>query len=195
MSSRLKGITVFVSDDVSEAIAGICMTRLDALKQKRREGFIAYFSGTEIVRRRRGGMITTTEASASGGSSTGPTSPCRSACIVHTSASVVERVPEGTSQTPVDQRPTGSNADRGNTTAATGNQPRKGGRRWLPMKLPHSSNLVSIVACSLFLVHKVESCSISSRLLALSELTPMKFISWSMLCMGYSHSQYQSWCE
>ena len=48
-SPRLKGSDIFISDDVSKATAEIRKQKLETLKQKRREGYIAYFSGTEIV--------------------------------------------------------------------------------------------------------------------------------------------------
>ena len=52
-SSKLKGTDIYLSDDVSKATADIRKGKLDELKQKRREGYIAYFSGTRIVARPR----------------------------------------------------------------------------------------------------------------------------------------------
>ena len=52
-SNRLKGTDIFISDDVSKATLDIRRQKLDILKQKRQEGFIAYFSGTEIITKRR----------------------------------------------------------------------------------------------------------------------------------------------
>ena len=52
-SIRLKGSEVFLSDDVCKATADIRRQKLDVLKEKRREGFIAYFRGAEIITKRR----------------------------------------------------------------------------------------------------------------------------------------------
>ena len=53
MSSRLKGTNVYVNEDVSRATQEIRKTKLPLLKQRRQEGNIAYFSGTEIIVKRR----------------------------------------------------------------------------------------------------------------------------------------------
>ena len=52
-SSRLKGSQVYLSDDVSKATANIRKEKLEFLKQKRSEGFIAYFSGAEVIYKKR----------------------------------------------------------------------------------------------------------------------------------------------
>ena len=52
-SKNLKGTTLYINEDVSPATAAIRRQKLDALKQKRAEGFVAYFVGTEIVAKRR----------------------------------------------------------------------------------------------------------------------------------------------
>ena len=50
-SNRLKGSNVYISEDVSKATQDIRRQKLHLLKQKREEGYIAYFSGTEIIAR------------------------------------------------------------------------------------------------------------------------------------------------
>ena len=52
-SSKLKGSDIFISDDVCKATQEIRRGKLAELKQKRKDGFIAYFSGADIVFRRR----------------------------------------------------------------------------------------------------------------------------------------------
>ena len=51
--SKLKNTSIFINDDVSAATMSIRKTKLPELKRKRREGFIAYFSGAKLVTRRR----------------------------------------------------------------------------------------------------------------------------------------------
>ena len=53
MSSRLKDTNLYLNEDVSRATQEIRKNKLPLLKQKRQEGFIAYFSGTEIITKRR----------------------------------------------------------------------------------------------------------------------------------------------
>ena len=48
-SNRLKGSNIYVSEDVSKATQEIRRQKAHILKQKRDEGYIAYFSGTEII--------------------------------------------------------------------------------------------------------------------------------------------------
>ena len=50
-SKKLKGSRVYLADDVSKETAEIRRKKIPALKQKREEGFIAYFSGTDIITR------------------------------------------------------------------------------------------------------------------------------------------------
>ena len=52
-SSRLKDSQIYLSDDVSKATAKIRKEKLQFLKQKRSEGFIAYFSGAEVIFKKR----------------------------------------------------------------------------------------------------------------------------------------------
>ena len=52
-SNRLKGTSIFISEDVSKATMDIRSKKFHILKQKREEGFIAYFSGTDIVTKMR----------------------------------------------------------------------------------------------------------------------------------------------
>ena len=52
-SGQLKGTTTYINDDVSKATLDIRRQKLDFLKEKRREGYIAYFSGTDVVVKRR----------------------------------------------------------------------------------------------------------------------------------------------
>ena len=52
-SIRLKGSNIFISDDVCKATLEIRRQKLDFLKQKRNEGFIAYFSGIEVIVKQR----------------------------------------------------------------------------------------------------------------------------------------------
>ena len=51
--SKLKNSPIFLNDDVSSTTMAIRRTKLDQLKQKRREGFIADFRGAELVVRTR----------------------------------------------------------------------------------------------------------------------------------------------
>ena len=52
-TAKLKNSDVYVNDDVSSATLAIRRDKMDELKQKRRDGFIAYFSGAKIVSRRK----------------------------------------------------------------------------------------------------------------------------------------------
>lgn len=47
-SSKLKGTNVFLNDDVCRATMDIRRGKLEELKMKRKQGFIAYFSGADI---------------------------------------------------------------------------------------------------------------------------------------------------
>ena len=52
-SSKLKNSNIYVNDDVSAATAAIRRSKLPELKEKRRQGLIAYFSGANIITRQR----------------------------------------------------------------------------------------------------------------------------------------------
>ena len=52
-SNLLKGSNTYLSEDVSRATMYIRKQKIDELKRKRAEGFIAYFSGINIVTKRR----------------------------------------------------------------------------------------------------------------------------------------------
>ena len=52
-SNKLKGSTVYISEDVSKATMEIRREKLPLLKQKREEGLIAYFSGVNIITKPR----------------------------------------------------------------------------------------------------------------------------------------------
>ena len=52
-SNKLKGTTIFISEDVSKATQDIRDSKLGELKEKRAQGMIAYFSGAKIVCRQR----------------------------------------------------------------------------------------------------------------------------------------------
>ena len=53
-SARLKGTNIFVNEDVSKATMDVRRSKMDELMDKRRQGYIAYFSGTTIITKRRG---------------------------------------------------------------------------------------------------------------------------------------------
>ena len=72
-SKKLKGSNVYVSEDVCKATLDIRATKMDELKRKRREGFVAYFSGTEIICRRKRNVSETNLASAETNSENAPT--------------------------------------------------------------------------------------------------------------------------
>ena len=52
-SNKLKGSNVYIDEDVCKATQDIRRSKLDELKKKRSEGFIAYFSGVNIVTKKR----------------------------------------------------------------------------------------------------------------------------------------------
>ena len=51
---NLRGTNLYLNDDVSKATLDIRKGKMDELKEKRKQGLIAYFSGDRIVTRRRG---------------------------------------------------------------------------------------------------------------------------------------------
>ena len=53
-SARVKGTNIFVNEDVSKATMDVRRSKMDELMDKRRQGYIAYFSGTTIITKRRG---------------------------------------------------------------------------------------------------------------------------------------------
>ena len=52
-SKELKGTYIYLSEDVSKATLDIRKQKLGALKEKRDQGLIAYFSGVEIISKPR----------------------------------------------------------------------------------------------------------------------------------------------
>ena len=50
---RLKGTNVYINEDVSRATLNIRREKLDELREKRRKGYIAYFSGAKLVVKER----------------------------------------------------------------------------------------------------------------------------------------------
>lgn len=52
-ASKLKGTDIYLNEDVCKATLDIRRGKLDELKLKRRQGFIAYFSGTNIIVKER----------------------------------------------------------------------------------------------------------------------------------------------
>jgi hypothetical protein len=48
-TSKLKGSNIYINEDVSKATSEIRKAKMDELKEKRRQGYIAYFSGVDIV--------------------------------------------------------------------------------------------------------------------------------------------------
>ena len=52
-SKLLKGTDIYLNDDVSNATADIRRQKIATLKQKRNEGYIAYFRGADVITRRR----------------------------------------------------------------------------------------------------------------------------------------------
>ena len=46
---RRKGTDVFLNEDVSHATFEIRNSKMEELREKRRQGLIAYFSGTKII--------------------------------------------------------------------------------------------------------------------------------------------------
>ena len=61
---KLKGTNIFINEDVCKATMEIRKTKLKELKEKREQGFIAYFSGADLITKERG--IKQTEARRSG---------------------------------------------------------------------------------------------------------------------------------
>ena len=49
LSLKLKGKNIYINEDISKATLDIRKTKLRELKEKRQQGFIAYFSGTELI--------------------------------------------------------------------------------------------------------------------------------------------------
>ena len=54
-ASKLKGTNIYINEDLSRASLEIRKTRLPELQEKRRQGLIAYFSGTKIITKQRAG--------------------------------------------------------------------------------------------------------------------------------------------
>ena len=52
-SPKLKGSNIYISEDVCKRTLEIRKTKLEELKEKRRQGYIAYFSGCRLVVKRR----------------------------------------------------------------------------------------------------------------------------------------------
>ena len=50
---RLKGTSVYINEDVSKSTVAIRKGKLEELKEKRKQGFIAYFSGINIITKKR----------------------------------------------------------------------------------------------------------------------------------------------
>ena len=48
-SSKLMGTNIFINEDVSPATQAIRNSKMDELRAKRQQGYIAYFSGTRII--------------------------------------------------------------------------------------------------------------------------------------------------
>ena len=46
---KLKGTKIFINEDLSRAALDIRRRKLDELKEKRAQGYIAYFSGINII--------------------------------------------------------------------------------------------------------------------------------------------------
>ena len=70
--SKLKGSNIYLSEDVSKATLDIRKDKLPLLKEKREQGLVAYFSGTEIVTKQRFTRNQASTTSLPGGSSSGP---------------------------------------------------------------------------------------------------------------------------
>lgn len=54
-SAKLKGTNVYLSEDLSRATVEIQKAKRSELEEKRRQGYIAYFSGTRIISKKRPG--------------------------------------------------------------------------------------------------------------------------------------------
>jgi len=52
-SAKLKGSSIYMNEDVSKATLDIRKSKMEELKLKREQGYIAYFSGIDIVSKRR----------------------------------------------------------------------------------------------------------------------------------------------
>ena len=50
---KLKGSNVYINDDVSRRTIEIRNTKMEELKEKRRQGYIAYFSGSNLIVKKR----------------------------------------------------------------------------------------------------------------------------------------------
>ena len=79
---NLKGTSIYINEDLSRATMQIRSSKLDELKRKRDEGYIAYFSGIDIVTRRR----IQTSVRRTSTSSNGSTPPAQSPLTVPPSA-------------------------------------------------------------------------------------------------------------
>ena len=79
---NLKGSSIYINEDLSRATMQIRSSKLDELKRKRDEGYIAYFSGIDIVTRRK----TQTSVRRTSTSSNGSTLPAQSPLTVPPSA-------------------------------------------------------------------------------------------------------------
>ena len=79
---NLKGSSIYINEDLSRATMQIRSSKLDELKRKRDEGYIAYFSGIDIVTRRK----TQTSVRRTSISSNGSTPPAQSPLTVPPSA-------------------------------------------------------------------------------------------------------------
>ena len=70
----MKNTSIYISDDISKATADIRHQKMDALKEKRNQGYIAYFRGTDIITRRRASS-NTEDSGQTHAASNLPTSP------------------------------------------------------------------------------------------------------------------------
>ena len=52
-AAKLKGTNIYHNEDVSKTTQEIRMTKMQELKDKRQQGYIAYFSGVDIIVRQR----------------------------------------------------------------------------------------------------------------------------------------------
>ena len=90
-SSKLKGKNIFVNDDVSSATMAIRRTKFDELKRKRSEGYVAYFSGANLITKRRQGYERSTVVNNGSGTPIHTTPPRRTSTsdTVASSAAVI----------------------------------------------------------------------------------------------------------
>ena len=81
---KLKGTDIYISEDVCKRTLDIRKTKLPELKEKRKQGFIAYFSGCNLVVKRRSegtggqfsqGQTSGTAESAAGATRSGSSTP------------------------------------------------------------------------------------------------------------------------